>query len=36
MRFALADVESVITAATPEFRELVVRVRPRRIASAKP
>jgi hypothetical protein len=30
MRFALADVGPALAAAVPEFRELVVRVRPRR------
>jgi hypothetical protein len=30
MRFALADAEPELRAATPDFRELVVRVRPKR------
>jgi predicted nucleic acid-binding Zn ribbon protein len=30
IRFVLAEVEPALRAATPDFRELVVRVRPRR------
>jgi len=30
MRFALADLEPALRKATPDFRELVVRVRPKR------
>ena len=33
MRFALADAAPQIAAVTPDFRELVVRVRPRRTAA---
>ena len=41
MRFRLAEAEPELRAATPDFRELVVRVRPRRTpagtgAAAKP
>ena len=41
MRFRLAEAEPELRAATPEYRELVVRVRPRRVpagmgAAAKP
>ena len=35
MRFALAEVEPSIAAVTPGFRELLVRVRPRRGVPAK-
>jgi len=35
MRFALADIEPELRAATPGFRELVVKVRPRRPAVGK-
>jgi hypothetical protein len=35
MRFALAEVESELAALTPGFRELTVRVRPRRGVAAK-
>jgi hypothetical protein len=35
MRFALAEVESELASVTPGFRELLVRVRPRRSAAAK-
>jgi hypothetical protein len=35
MRFALAELEP-IAAATPGFKGLVVRVRPRRAAASKP
>ncbi|HTU66996.1 MAG TPA: hypothetical protein VMF52_13685 [Steroidobacteraceae bacterium] len=30
MRFALAEIEPEVRKVTPDFRELVVRVRPRR------
>jgi hypothetical protein len=41
MRFRLAEAEAELRAATPGYRELVVRVRPRRLgagqgAAAKP
>jgi hypothetical protein len=35
MRFALAEVESELTPLVPGFRELAVRVRPRRPTGAK-
>jgi hypothetical protein len=35
MRFALAEATVAIAAVTPDFRELVVRVRPRRSTPAK-
>jgi hypothetical protein len=35
MRFALAEAQSEISAATPGFRELIVRVRPSRVTAAK-
>jgi hypothetical protein len=35
MRFALAEVEPALAAVTPGFRELLVRVRPRRSPAAK-
>jgi len=35
MRFALAEAEGEVAAITPGFRELVVRVRPTRVAAAK-
>ena len=35
MRFALAEVEPTLAAVTPGFRELLVRVRPRRGPAAK-
>jgi len=35
MRFALAEVEPAIAAVTPGYRELQVRVRPRRGAATK-
>ena len=35
MRFALAEVEPELAAVTPGFRELLVRVRPRRSPAAK-
>jgi hypothetical protein len=30
MRFALADIEPALRRVTPDFRELVIRVRPKR------
>ena len=35
MRFALAEAESLLAAAAPGYREVLVRVRPRRGAPAK-
>jgi len=35
MRFALAEAETTLAAVTPGFRELTVRVRPRRAVAAK-
>lgn len=35
MRFALAELDP-IAAVTPDFKELIVRVRPRRSAGSKP
>jgi hypothetical protein len=35
MRFALAEL-APIAAVTPDFKALIVRVRPRRAAGAKP
>jgi hypothetical protein len=35
MRFALAEIEPELRVATPGFREVVVRVRPARLAAAK-
>lgn len=35
MRFVLAEAEAELAAATPGFRELLVRVRPRRAGAAK-
>ena len=35
MRFALAEVEPALAAVTPGFRELLVRVRPRRSPAVK-
>jgi hypothetical protein len=35
MRFALAEVEPTLAAVTPGFRELLVRVRPRRSPAVK-
>ncbi len=35
MRFALAEVEPALTAVTPGFRELLVRVRPRSSPAVK-
>jgi hypothetical protein len=36
MRFVLAEAEPALAAATPGFRELLVRVRPRRGVATKP
>jgi hypothetical protein len=35
IRFALAEIEPELRVATPGFREVVVRVRPGRLAAAK-
>jgi hypothetical protein len=35
MRFALADAQPAVAAATPGFRELLVRVRPKREPSPR-
>jgi hypothetical protein len=35
MRFALAEIEPALAAATPGFREVLVRVRPRRDAASR-
>ena len=35
MRFALADAQPALAAATPDFREVLVRVRPKREPSSR-